>query len=237
MKKLSIVFVAITLVVFFVSCKKVTGEGPTITESRAITNFTAVASSISADVFYKQDPQFKVEITAQQNILNVIETNMVNNELVIKVRNGTIIRQHENIIVNVSSPVVNGLRISGSGNIVVADSINSGNIAFSLSGSGSISLHKLTATSVDAHISGSGNIAISSGAVKTGTLKISGSGNIDMMNVTASSVNTATSGSGDMRVNASQNLDVTISGSGSIFYTGNPIIDTHITGSGRVIHQ
>ncbi len=237
MKKLSIVFISIALAGLFVSCKKVNGEGPNITETRAIANFTSVESSISADVFYKQDPQFKVEITAQQNILNVIETNVVNNELVIKVRSGTIIRQHENIIVNVSSPVVNGLRISGSGNIIVADSINTGNIILSLSGSGSVSLHKLTATSVDANISGSGNIAISSGAVNTEKLKISGSGNIDMMNVTASSVNTTTSGSGDMRVNASQNLDVTISGSGSVFYTGNPIVDTHISGSGKVTHQ
>jgi hypothetical protein len=236
MKKLSVLFLSVT-VVFSLSCRKVTGDGPTITENRAINNFTSVASSISADVFYRQEPQFKVEITAQQNILDVIETHVVNNELVIKFRHGVLVRRHENIIVNVSSPVTNGLRISGSGNIVVADSVNAVNINLSISGSGSINVHKLTATSVDAGISGSGNITISSGAVNTAKLKISGSGNIDMMNVSAASVNTATSGSGDMRVNATQNLDVSISGSGSVSYTGNPVVNTHISGSGRVVHQ
>jgi len=236
MKKLSVAFVAVTLVVFSVSCRKITGEGPTITENRAINNFTSVASSISADIFYKQESQFKVEISAQQNILDVIETRVVNNELVIKFKNDVRVRRHENIIVHVSSPVTNGLRLSGSGNIVAADSINAGNIDLTLSGSGSINMHKLTANSVEANISGSGNIVISNGAVNTEKLKISGSGNMDMTDVTSASVNTATSGSGEMRVNATQNLDVSISGSGSVFYTGNPAINTHISGSGKVIH-
>ncbi|MEO8110967.1 MAG: head GIN domain-containing protein [Ginsengibacter sp.] len=237
MKKLSTVLLFAAIATGFVSCKKVIGKGPSVTENRSVGNFTSLASAISADVFYKQDPVYKVEITAQQNILNIIETNIVNNELVIKFRNGVRVKTNENIVVNVSSPTINGLRISGSGSIVATDSIGSGNMDLTLSGSGNINLYKLISTSLDANISGSGNISIQNGLINTGKLRISGSGNIDAMNVPASSVTTTTSGSGEIRANASQSLDVTISGSGSVFYTGNPVVNTHISGSGKVIHQ
>ncbi|MDP4283670.1 MAG: head GIN domain-containing protein [Bacteroidota bacterium] len=237
MKKLSILFLSIALMAGFTSCKKVVGEGPAVTETRGTGNFTSVASSISANVYYKQDPVYKVEITAQQNILNVIETNIVGNELLIKFRNGVRVKSHENIVVNVSSPMINGLRLSGSGNLIASDSISSGSMSLTLSGSGNINLHSLVATSLDANISGSGNITISNGSLNTGSFRISGSGNIDAMNVPASSITTTTSGSGEMRVNASQNLDVTISGSGSVYYKGTPGVNTHISGSGKVMHQ
>jgi hypothetical protein len=237
MKKLSIVLLSAAIIAGFASCKKVIGEGPAVTENRAIGNFSSVASAISADVYYKQDPVYKVEITAQQNILNVLETNIVNNELVIKFRNNVIVRRHENITVNISSPIIHGLRISGSGNIVAPDSIITTNMDITLSGSGNINLYKLTGTSLDGNISGSGNITVLNGSVNNEHLRISGSGNIDVLNVAATTVTTTTSGSGEMRLNASQSLDVTISGSGSVFYTGNPVLNTHISGSGKVIHK
>ena len=181
---------------------------------------------------------FKVEITAQQNILNIIETNLVNDELVIKFRNNVSVRSHENIVVNLSSPVVKALRISGSGNFIVPDSIHSDNMNLTLSGSGNMKLEKLEAASIDVNISGSGNITVSDGTTNTAKLRISGSGNIALIKVAPPPlVTTTTSGSGEMHVNASENLDVTISGSGSVFYTGNPIINTHISGSGKVLHQ
>ncbi len=237
MKKLSIVLLSMAITAGFISCKKVIGDGPLVTENRTTGNFNSVASAISADVYYKQDPVYKVEIRAQQNVLNVLETNIVNNELVIKFRNGVQVKTHETIIVNISSPTIDGLRLSGSGNLVASDSIVTTGMNFTLSGSGNITVNKLKATTVDANISGSGNIAIANGAANTEKLRISGSGNIDALNVLAADVTTTTSGSGEMQVNASQNLDVTISGSGSVFYTGNPIINSHISGSGKIIHK
>ena len=235
--KLSALLLSGILVLLFPSCVKVIGEGPTATQNRSTGNFTAVASCISADVFYKQDAQVKVEISAQQNILDVIQTQVINNELVIKFKDNVRVKDHENITVNISSPDIHGLRISGSGNLIISDSINTSNISLSLSGSGNISVPKLVATSVEAGISGSGNITVLNGSGNTEKLKISGSGNMDFMSFEAVSVNTSSSGSGEMRVYAMKNLDVSISGSGSVFYRGNPLVNTNISGSGKVIHQ
>ena len=237
MKTLSKLFILAVLLTGFASCEKIVGEGPVITENRATGNFSSVASAISAHVYYKQDPDYKVEVAAQQNILNVLETHIVGNELVIKFRNDVRVGSHERITVHVSSPTISGLRLSGSGNIIASDSISSDNMNLTISGSGSISLHSLKATSLDANISGSGDISVLSGQLHTGKFRISGSGNINAINVPAYSVNTTTSGSGKISVNVSHDLDVTISGSGSVVYKGTPEINTHISGSGKIVHQ
>jgi hypothetical protein len=237
MKQLSFLVVLGTVLMLNTSCEKVVGEGPTITQNRAAGNFSSVASSISADVYYTESPDFEIEITAQQNILDVIETFVVNDELQVKFKNNVRVKHHESIMVNISAPVTHGLRISGSGNLLVSDSINTTDLHLGLSGSGNINAHTIKATALDASISGSGNITVLNGIINSEKLKISGSGNIDVINVEASSVNTATSGSGETRVNASKTLDVSISGSGSVYYRGTPIVNTQISGSGKVIHQ
>lgn len=235
MKTFSKLFVAITLLAAFASCKKIIGEGPAIKEDRLIGNFSSLASSISADVYYKQDPAYKLEVTAQQNILNVLETHIVGNELVIKFRNDIRVKSHERITVFVSSPTISSFRLSGSGNIISQDSIMAGEMSLTISGSGSIQLQSLVANSLDANISGSGDISVLSGTLNTEKLRISGSGDINTINVPAYAATTATSGSGEISLNASHDLDVSISGSGSVFYKGNPEIKTRISGSGKVV--
>lgn len=235
MKTFSKLFPVLVLFAGFGSCKKIIGEGPVIKEDRTIGNFSSLASSISADVYYQQDPVYKLEVTAQQNILNVLETHVVGNELIIKFRNDTRVKSHEHITVLVSSPTIDRFRLSGSGNIIASDSINMAKMSLVISGSGSIKLQSLVANSLNAAISGSGDISVLGGTLHTQQLAISGSGNIDTGNVPAYSVTTATSGSGKISLNASHDLDVSISGSGSVFYKGNPEITTRISGSGKIV--
>ena len=58
MKKLSLVMVALAMI--FTSCEKVTGEGPIVTQTRNVQDFTGVDLRSSANVYFKQDPNFKV---------------------------------------------------------------------------------------------------------------------------------------------------------------------------------
>jgi hypothetical protein len=237
MKKLNVVLLC-TMIFTLSSCIKdrVTGDGPVVTESRSVVNFSGVDLRCSANVVYKQDASYKLEISAQQNILDVLITEVSNNRLVIRYKNDVRVKSHDQITIVVSSPVVNSLRISGSGNIETTGILTPASMDMDISGSGNIHVIEMTTGSVDANISGSGNIKVSSGTATQEKLRISGSGDIDLGNVAANKATTTTSGSGETRVNASQNLDVTISGSGSVYYKGNPVINTHISGSGKVIH-
>ena len=234
MKKLSILSGAILLL--FSSCDKINGEGDLRTETRTLGNFTGIETKVSGNVFYTQGQENKVELTAQQNILNVIETPIINNKLVIRFKDWVTVKDHELITIRVTSPSISSIHSSGSGNVSVSSPLTANNLTFGISGSGNMSLPGITASHLEASISGSGNILIDGGITNTEKLKITGSGNIDAQNVAAKSAITTTSGSGNIKLNTSENLDVTISGSGSVFYLGNPIINTSISGSGKVIH-
>ena len=235
MKKLSILFLA-AITVIFSACEKVSGEGDLRTETRTTGNFSGIDSRISGNVFYVQGNEHKIELTAQQNILEVIETPVINDKVVVRFKNDIRVRSYEQITVRITAPSISSVSASGSGNVTVSSPVAGNSLHFTLSGSGNMMLPAVSATHLDATISGSGNIDIAGGSTTTAHYKISGSGGIDAQGVSARSVEATTSGSGNIKLSASENLNARISGSGSIFYSGNPIINTTITGSGRVRH-
>lgn len=236
MKQLSILFVA-ALVILFSSCKKVVGEGALLTETRSLGSFDGIESEVSANVVYAQGNEYKVELTAQQNILNVMETPVVNNKLIVRFKNNVHVKSHENITVKITAPSISSIGSSGSGNVSVLSPLTGSDLSIRLSGSGNVDLPVIDCNHLDANISGSGNISITGGTSEDAHLKISGNGNIDAQNVLSKSATTTTSGSGNIKLNVSEALDVTISGSGSVYYWGGATVTTHISGSGKVIHK
>lgn len=236
MKKLSVLFgIASTIIV--TSCEKVVGEGALVTETRTTGSFTGIESEVSGNIIYAQGNDYKVDLTAQQNILNVMETPIVSNKLVVRFKSGVRVKSHEQITIKVTAPSISSISSSGSGNVTVLSPLVSNDLSFRLSGSGNVDLPTITCSYLETSISGSGNISIAGGTATSELFKISGSGDIDARNVLSKSATTNTSGSGTIRLSASERLDVTISGSGSVYYWGTPIVSTNVSGSGRVIHQ
>lgn len=242
MKKLSVVVLwavvlLLALVLFiFPSCTKVVGEGPLVTQTRNVGNFSGVSSEMSGKVNFSIAPDYKVEITAQQNILDVLNTNVVNGVLHIDFKDNVRVKRHEDLTINITAPYADYFRLSGSGNMNVQGDIAANNLKVELSGSGGIAMQDAAITDkIEVDISGSGNISIANGSAVNEDVEISGSGNVEMAGVNAQNGVTHTSGSGDVKMALSKNLDVHISGSGSVYYHGNPVISTHISGSGKVI--
>lgn len=236
MKNLSVVVLLAAVLFIFPSCEKVVGEGPLVTQTRTVGNFTGISSEMSGKVNFTIAPDYKVEITAQQNILDVLNTNVVNGVLHIDFKNNVRVREHEDLLINITAPYADYFRLSGSGNMNVQGDVAANNLKVTLSGSGDISVQNaVIADKIDTEISGSGNISIANGSAVNEDVDISGSGKVEMAGVAAQNAITHTSGSGDVKLALSTNLDAHISGSGSVYYHGNPIISTHISGSGRVI--
>ena len=217
------------------SCRKVIGEGDLQTETRNITDFSGVSASIGGKIYYKIDPVYKVEITAQRNILDVIQATKINGHLLLKVKDGVRIKSSEEIIVNISAPTADYFHVSGTGDLMVTGNISATDIDISISGTGNLTIPSVSiANRIKAAISGTGNINVQAGSAKNEELKISGSGKLLLEGVAAEKTEVTISGSGDVKVTVSQSLDATISGSGSVYYHGNPLISTNISGSGRV---
>lgn len=220
---------------FLASCEKVVGTGPVITEQRNVTGFTGVSVSMSGRVNYSIGPVYKVEVQAQQNILNVLETYRDNNELVVKTKPGVWVKPSESITVNITAPDLNYVNLDGSANVYITGNVVAPVCTFRISGSGNINADSIkVANQLTATLSGSGDVKVLKGTANNMQLKTSGSGKIDMGNVVANKATTDINGSGSMWLHVLQELNVDISGSGSVYYHGNPIISARVSGSGKV---
>lgn len=235
MKKISLILVTALVLVTMYSCKKVVGEGPSVTELRNTSDFDEIEFGVPGTLYYTPSPTFKVELQAQKNILEVIETFVVNGELRIKVKNNTNVKPKENIIINVSGPDVKSLTLSGSGSLKVLPDFNPYNLRIRVSGSGSMLINKLTTGEIETQVSGSGDVQILNGTANSSTTSVSGSGKVDFAGISTKNATTNTSGSGTIKIFATDKLDCHISGSGVVMYRGTPQIKSSISGSGKII--
>lgn len=217
------------------ACQRINGDGPTITKSYSIANFNAVDAGIDAEIYVTQDSNFNVQIEGQSNILDEIETPIVNGELRLQFKKFANVGRHNRLVAYISAPNIRSLGINGAGTLRTNSGISANSIDLKINGSGNLIVQSANVTNINTNISGSGRVTVNSGNALNANIKISGSGDVDMANIKTDYVSTKTSGSGTITVWADKTLDINISGSGNVYYYGNPIVNTSISGSGRVI--
>ena len=163
MRKYAVLLLSIVATCTFQSCKKINGDGPVVTETRYMTGFHVISSSIDGDIHFTPSAGYSMEIRAQQNILDIINTRVRNGELIIEFDDRRNIGRHAPIDVYIAAPGVDGFDLSGSGNMNIGRTLNTGNVSFSVSGSGSVNASEIIANSFNGRISGSGDININNG--------------------------------------------------------------------------
>jgi hypothetical protein len=205
-------------------------------QTRDLPSFSEISLRISAKVYLEQGEKQSVRIVASSETLEQVITEVKGRTLNIRFPNNNIFKRWDpgKIEIYISVPEVDGLNLSGSGDII-SEKIETRILDLLISGSGNIKIEQLVAERVNATVSGSGNIKIEDGGVadelKT---RITGSGNIEASGFEAENVDAQTSGSGNCSVFSNGMIKVRIAGSGNVYYTGNPAIESSIAGSGKV---
>lgn len=218
------------------SCtKKFAGVGPSVTKTYTVSNFTGVNLAMDAEVTYVLDSVCHVEITAQENIHDLMKVNTQSNTLNIGFKTFVNLLKHDPIKIRVHAPALEMVEVSGSGSVHAIGQFASNNFEANVSGSGKVEVDYIQAFNLDVNISGSGSVWLNGGVSESTSTHISGSGKVEMTLHKSSQVITHTSGSGNTKVWAEKTLNATISGSGDVYYKGNPAIETHISGSGKII--
>lgn len=237
MKKIVTMALISVMAVSLVGCKKdIIGTGPYRTENRTVAGFTAIDLRMNGNVYYKKGNVPALEIVAQQNVLDQLETSVINNSLVIQYRDGKTYDADHGIRINVTAPQVNSFTLNTSGSIFCLDDMETTSLFLHSNGSGNISLKNIRAGSIEAISRVSGSIIAMDGHALNENLKTSGSGQINLSGISAKTATVRTSGSGKIQLRVTNYLHATIEGSGSIYYGGYPDVSSHISGSGHLIH-
>jgi hypothetical protein len=206
-------------------------------ETRNLSGFTKVSFGVAGNLYINIGSEFKVVVEGEKRILDNLITEVSNGKLVIKNDNWRMSnwRMNEKVTVYVTMPELNGLGVSGSGKAEIKDAVKTGDLNFSVSGSGKIYASDLSVSNLDCSISGSGDIFLGeSGNASKAEISISGSGNYDGGSFKIGSAEIHISGSGNCSCNVTESLRASVSGSGNVTYEGNPKVDAHVSGSGKV---
>lgn len=229
-----------------------------VTMERNCSTFVSVDNKTSCNVFYKQGESFKVSIVAPEEHIDKIKTTVEEGTLLIEMAENTFIKNVKDVKINIESPSLSSMTISGSGGITAQSAIDSSGkpVSLSVKGSGNIKLKKLECKELSANVGGSGNVDVSELKASTSEIEINGSGSITCNGMKVSQKVTMTiNGSGNIAVNGStdvvnvdihgsgnvtgrlncDNVTATIKGSGDVKLSGD--IKAHytsVTGSGRV---
>ncbi|QLE02860.1 DUF2807 domain-containing protein [Galbibacter sp. BG1] len=215
--------------------KKVKGNGNEQTIERNVGNYDEVSVSGSFDVDLVSGTEGKLTVTAEENLLPHIVTEVKNGELIIKTEQGFELKPSFNkeILIVVPFESLNAVSLAGSGDVVTKSTIKTENFKADLAGSGDLNV-SVESKTVKSRLAGSGDIELS-GKTTDFECSLSGSGDIDAKGLKAVNVEASISGSGDIEVHCDGELKARVSGSGDIDYYGNPTKeDSKVSGSGDV---
>lgn len=230
MKRMMIpsIFVLVALIITSFSL-----SSPRSEDVRDLSPFDGIGIAISADVYYTPGNTHEIRIEGDEDDIRDLITEVKDGFLQVKYDNWR--ARHSKLTLYITSSELECIRISGSADFMVDQTVRADELELGLSGSGSIQLKKLESDEVDVKISGSGSAEIGGGMADEVDVKISGSGKFMAEAFEVSECDVAISGSGNVRIGVRDELDAKLSGSGKVYYRGNPRVNSVASGSGKVV--
>lgn len=223
-------------VTYLSSCMNcIDGTGDAIEESRALTEFDVLVVKGSMDcVIHQGNGQNKVIVTAQENLLPLINTEVDGSKLVIETEE--CFNTTEKLRVDVFCGELVRINHTGSGDLEGNGTVNFEDLKITSTGSGDLTL-KLSGDELEISQTGSGDLELS-GQAKFLELSMDGSGEIDAGELRVNEAEVEANGSGDLTIHVNESLELDANGSGDVNLKGKPKTQqTSMNGSGTLNHM
>jgi hypothetical protein len=213
------------------------GIGPVVTETREITNFSAVTNEGSFEVRITEADEFSVVVEAQENLFPIIQTFVSGHSLVVQKQFATCFRSGSPVIVHVTMPELEAIRNTGSGQ-VIADVADTPVFNCANSGSGRIIIDSIYTGILTMKNSASGRIYATGSYADDLKITLSGSGTIDagtIYNTTDVNIRHSASGRVDGNLINGDRVEVSLSGSGKMNLAGDALFADYSLGASGTI--
>lgn len=236
MTTLARITIALILALLFSSCgfdfgngKK--GNGIVQEENRTVNgDFNAVSASEGLDVYITQGGEFKILVEADENVIDLIATDLKNGVLRIHT-NENIGRATKNIYVTL--PEIIALEASSGADLMTENAINAETIDLNASSGADLEIADLRAEKVNADSSSGADIEIG-GETKIFYSNASSGSGIRANNLISSECRASASSGANITVNVTESLIAEASSGGGIKYSGTAKVEKRKSSSGSV---
>jgi hypothetical protein len=204
---------------FFSACNHCDqGSGKMITENRTIRPFSQIEISGGYKLIIKQDTGSVLKITADDNLMKNIETDVNGDKLVIKTKNNSC--NSGTFTVNVSTKELSALVTAGAVEVQSDGKLNLKDLDMQLSGASKVNLD-LNAANVSTHTSGTIEMNLK-GQATSHKVEMSGTGELNALDFIVGKYDITSSGLTHCHINVLTDLSVNSSGASDVEYRGNP---------------
>ncbi len=212
----------------------VRGSGNVVTQTRAVQGFTGVRITYPGSVVIRQGASESLTIQAEDNIAAAIQTQVVNDVLVIGNSRQPAISFNPTRPVRITITVkdLKELDFDTAGDVTV-QGLKTDSLTVVLDGAGSTTLNNLDLGSLSANLSGVGSVR-ANGTVNALTVRVDGVGSFDAAGLHSRTATADLSGMGSANLWVEKALTADVSGVGSVNYFGNPQVSQTVSGLGNV---
>jgi hypothetical protein len=215
---------------------RLAGSGRLLTETRKVSEFNTIDIEYPVDITIKQGNNPSIELTADDNLLPQLQTEVRGGVLVIENKItewNQRVHPTETVQITLFVTDLNRVNFSSAGTLLLEE-FTGDDLQISLSGAGEIHLSNVVLDSLHLVLSGAGDLS-GDGSVDSLQLTISGFGSFKGGDLKTRRAAVSISGAGNATLWAVQSLNVRISGAGSVGYYGQPpSFNEQISGAGNV---
>lgn len=210
----------------------ITGSGNVVTKERDLKDFTKIEVSRALDCEVYQSDNFKVEVIADDNLVNHIKTEVRNGKLKISSDYGNY-RNVKSKLIRVYLPIIDVLEATSAANMTTKTTIKSNEILIKSSSAADINA-TVESEKIKLESTSGSDITASGKAIDLYTQSSSGS-DINAGKLLANNVNSQSTSGSDTTVNPILSLSAKASSGASIEYTKTPKSISKQTTSGGSI--
>lgn len=206
------------------------GNGTVVTESRATSDdFTRISASEGLSVYVTQADEFSIEVEADENIIDLIATDIKNGKLRIHAREN-IGRATKNVYVTL--PKITALASSSGAHLETKNTIKSNELEIDGS-SGAVLEIEVATSEIDIDASSGASLDIS-GQADDAIVDVSSGGHINARDLQTRNCNAEASSGGNVKIQVSKTLYADATSGGNISYSGDPTVEKKKSVSGSV---
>ena len=212
----------------------------TVRERREVAAFHTVELRYFGQVVLHHGETCALEIEGDPDVVPKVHAEVRDDTLILEVgeswlerlTSGLLLVANRPLRYHVTLPQLRGVTVAGSGEVDGGD-WHGEQLRLRISGQAELRLDALRYETIDAVVSGRGELHLAGEADRAG-LSISGSAEIAAPELALRHAEVKIAGQGDVEVRVSERLDVRIAGFGHVRYHGDPSIKQVISGAGTV---